>query len=88
MDLVPTLGSNRNLVSFRMSGQVGMYPIIDTPQERTSSPSNLLFIQRLIAAAGSCSLVEMSTCNYTEKNIFNKNNGSKGTVYIIYIFPD
>ena len=69
-----------------MSGQVGVYPIMDTPQERTSLPSDLLVIQRL--DAGSCCLVETIGCNYTEKNIFNKNNGSKGTVYIIYVFPD
>ena len=67
VDLVPILGSNRHLVSFRMFGQVGMYPIIDTPQDQTSSPSDLLVIQRLEAAAGSCYLVETSRCNYTEK---------------------
>ena len=67
VDLVPVLGSNRHLVSFRMFGQVGMYPIIDTPQDETSSPSDLLVIQRLEAAAGSCYLVETSRCNYREK---------------------
>ena len=44
-----------------------MYPIIDTPQDQTSSPSDLFVIQRLDAAAGSCYLVETSRCNYTKK---------------------
>ena len=59
---------------------------MDTPQGRASLPSDLLAIQRL--EAGTCGLVETIRCNYTEKNILNKNSGSKGTVYIINVFPD
>ena len=59
---------------------------MDTPQERASLSSDLLVIQRL--EAGTCCLVETIRCNYTEKNILNKNNGSKGTLFIIYVFPD